>query len=164
MSKDAPRPPAIGPGPEKILAIGIYGESVAAYRYLVLSEKAPDPSDRKQFADMSDEEQSHKQRLQRLAGQLYPHADFVLNAQDKLLVVEGPRLLEIRDQASFAQAMKLVLETERRTAAFYAQHGKGLPHKTLRDLFHELAEEGAEHHRKLRDFCTRRGLDTGSRG
>lgn len=141
---------AAGRGPDKLLAIGVFGESVAAYRYVVLSEKAPLPAQREAFADMADEEQDHKQRLQELLAHLYPDADFVLTAEDKDLVVTGPRLLEVRDEAGFAEAMRMVLETERKTAAFYAEHGKYLPQEHLRALFHELATEGAEHYQRLK--------------
>lgn len=137
-------------GPDKILAIGAYGESVAAYRYVVLSEKAPDSGARRQFADMADEEQGHKQRLQQLLAERYPAADFVLTAEDKDLVVTGPRLLSIRDDASYAEAMHFILETERKTADFYAQHSRLVADETLRALFHELAVEGADHYQRLK--------------
>jgi len=41
--------------PDKALAIGTYGEAVAAYRYLVLAEKAPIEKDRDEFAAMAAE-------------------------------------------------------------------------------------------------------------
>jgi hypothetical protein len=47
--------PTLTPSPDKLLAIGTYGETVAAYRYLVLSEKAPTEDDRREFAAMADE-------------------------------------------------------------------------------------------------------------
>jgi rubrerythrin len=152
--------PALPPdrGPDKLLAIGAYGETVAAYRYVVLSEKAPRPADRAEFAAMADEEQSHKQRLQLLISELYPDADFVLTPEDKELVVTGPRLLEVRDEADFAAAIRMIIDTERKTAAFYAHHGRLLPRADLRALFHELAEEGAEHHQRLRSLARRAGI------
>ena len=159
--REQPTPDAAaGRGPDKLLAIGAYGETVAAYRYLVLSEKAPNESERREFADMADEEQEHKQRLQGLIDEIYPGVDFVLTSEDKDLVVSGPRLLEVRDRASFADAMRLVLETERKTAGFYAQHGKLLPQSHLRELFHELAEEGAEHYQRLRALARRSGIES----
>jgi rubrerythrin len=116
----------------------------------VLSEKAPKTPDRKAFAEMADEEQDHKQRLQKLLADMYPDADFVLTPEDKDLVVTGPRLLDVRDDAAFAEAMQMILETERKTAAFYAFHSKTIPDKTLQSLFHELAEEGADHYQRLK--------------
>jgi len=158
MSEPPTADAAAGRGPDKLLAIGAYGESVAAYRYVVLSEKAPSPEQRRVFAEMADEEQDHKQRLENLLAELYPDADFVLTPDDKELVVTGQRLLDLRDEKSFAEAMRLVLETERKTAAFYAEHGRYLPQEDLRALFHELATEGAEHYNRLKSLAARMGL------
>ncbi len=156
---DAPTPDAAaGRGPDKLLAIGAYGETVAAYRYLVLSEKAPGEHMRKEFADMADEEQEHKQRLQGLLASMYPDADFVLTAEDKELVVTGTRLLEIRNEDDFREAMRMILQTERKTASFYAHHSKLVPDETLKALFHELAEEGAEHYQRLKALAREAGL------
>lgn len=157
MSQTPPIP--LHRGPDKLLAIGAYGETVAAYRYLVLSEKAPSEEDRREFAAMADEEQDHKQRLQGLIAELYPDADFVLTVEDKELVVTGPRLLDVRDRDSFVEAMRMILHTERKTAAFYAAHGKHLPQPHLRALFHELAEEGAEHFQRLRAIAIKEGIE-----
>ncbi len=143
--------------PDKLLAIGAYGETVAAYRYLVLSEKAPEPY-RPEFADMADEEQDHKQRLQKLLAELYPDADFVLTPEDKELVVTGPRMIDVRDEASFAEAMHMVLKTERKTARFYANHGRYMPQEGVRALFKELAEEGAEHYQRLKALAQQAGV------
>jgi rubrerythrin len=140
---------AAGRGPDKLLAIGAYGESVAAYRYLVLAEKAVREEERREFAAMADEEQGHKQRLEKLLAELYPNSDFVLTADDKELVVTGPRLLDIRDEAAMTDAMSMILETERKTAAFYGQQAKSMPDASLRDLFQELAEEGVDHYKRL---------------
>ena len=149
---------AKGRGPDKLLAIGAYGETVAAYRYVVLSEKAPNPRDRREFAEMADEEQGHKQRLQALLAEMYPHADFVLTPEDKELVVTGTRLLDVRDEASFHDAMRMILQTERKTAAFYAHHAKIIPPAHLRALFQELAEEGADHYQRLKSMARRCGV------
>lgn len=156
---DAPTPDAAqGRGPDKLLAIGVYGETVAAYRYLVLSEKAPNPRDRREFAEMADEEQGHKQRLQALLAEMYPQADFVLTPEDKELVVTGTRLLDVRDDASFHEAMRMILQTERQTAAFYAHHARIIPTVHLRELFQELAEEGADHYQRLKAMARRCGV------
>jgi rubrerythrin len=147
------------PSPEKLLAIGMYGETVAAYRYLVLSEKALTEEHRKAFADMADEEQGHKERLGKLAAEMFPDSDFVLSQADKDRVVTGPRLLEIRDQADYAETMRLLLETERKTARFYARHSKVVTDGALRSLFHELAEEeGDEHYRRLKALAKDAGV------
>ncbi len=157
MSDEATSESAIGRGPDKLLAIGAYGETVAAYRYLVLAEKAPKDYQR-EFAAMADEEQDHKQRLQRLVNDMYPGQDFVLTAEDKELVVTGPRLLEVRDETDFQEAMKCVLQTERKTARFYANHAKYMPDAHISALFHELAEEGAEHYQRLKTLARQAGV------
>ena len=132
-------------GVEKALAIGTYGEAVAAYRYLVLAEKAPDARVRPTFAEMADEEQGHRKRLRALSRELFPASDFCLNAEDKAMVVVGPRLLDVKDGASYEQAMQVVLSTEKRTAAFYARMAKQLaasPYSTaeLEEIYaHEVA-------------------------
>ncbi len=144
--------------PDKLLAIGAYGETVAAYRYLVLSEKAPTEDNRRAFADMADEEQEHKQRLQRLLAERYPDSDFLLTPQDKDLVITGPRLLDVHREISFPQAMAMLLQTERKTAGFYARYSKAIAEQDLRALFHQLADEGAEHFQRLRSLARRAGI------
>lgn len=136
-------------GADKALAIGAYGEAVAAYRYLVMAEKAPDEQTRPVFAEMAEEEQDHRQRLEGLLQRYYPESDFYLKTQDKEMVVEGPRLLDIKDQRTFAEAMRLILSTEKKTAAFYAKLSKRTAPEELRALFHELAEEGIDHYQRL---------------
>lgn len=157
MVYDAGQDAVTGRGPDKLLAIGAYGETVAAYRYLVLSEKGPSQF-RDEFADMADEEQDHKQRLQKLVADMYPGQDFVLTPEDKDLVVTGPRLLEVRDESEFRDAMQLVLQTERKTARFYANHGRLMPDPGVQALFHELAEEGAEHYQRLKRLARSAGV------
>lgn len=149
---------AHGRGSDKLLAIGAYGETVAAYRYLVLAEKASREDHRRAFADMADEEQGHKQRLQKLLAELYPQADFVLTPEDKERVVTGPRVIDVRNEASVAAAMQMILHTERKTAAFYAEHARQMPTAALRALFRELAEEGAEHYQRLREIARDLGM------
>ena len=136
-------------GTDKVLAIAAYGETVAACRYQLLAEKAPDPQVRRVFAEMADEEQEHKRRLQTITRRMYPDADFYLKDEDKALVVDGPRLLHVRDSASFAAAMELILVTEKRTAGFYARMSRHIDDEELRSLFSELAEEGADHYKQL---------------
>ncbi len=146
-------------GADKALAIATYGESVAAYRYLVMAEKAPDAQFRPLFAEMADEEQEHKQRLRSLLQRMYPDVDFYLTDEDKALVVVGPRLLDVKDEASFTEAMQLILGTEKRTASFYAKMSKLIAGDELRSLFVELAEEGVEHYKRLQQLAPGVGTD-----
>jgi len=140
-------------GPDKALAIGAYGESVAAYRYLVFAEHVHSKRHRDAFAAMADEEQEHKQRLQKLLARLYPESGFVLSDADKQMVVVGPRLPDIRDDCSFAEALETTLQTEQRTSAFYRQLSQSIDEPQLRSLFRELAEEGAEHYQRLGELA-----------
>lgn len=144
-------PPALSP--DKLLALGAYGETVAAYRYLVLSEQADDEADRRLFAEMADEEQGHKQRLQKVLAEHYPDADFVLTAEDKELVITGPRLLDVHREVSFAEALAMMLQTERKVAEFYARHGDSVAAPELQAIFRQLANESAEHHHKLQELA-----------
>ena len=141
-------------GPDKALAIGAYGETVAAYRYLIFAERAASKSHRDAFSAMADEEQDHKQRLQALLAELYPEADFVLSERDKEMVVVGPRLLDVRDEKHFAEALDYTLATEQRTSAFYRTLSQAIRDDPLHELFKELAEEGAEHYHRLRELVS----------
>ncbi len=143
-------PPTLGP--DKALAIGAYGETVAAYRYLIFAERVANKSHRDAFSAMADEEQDHKQRLQALLARLYPGADFVLSERDKEMVVVGPRLLEVRDDKQFAEALDYTLATEQRTSAFYRTLSQSIREAPLTALFKELAEEGADHYHRLREL------------
>jgi rubrerythrin len=145
-------------GDDKLLAIGVYGETVAAYRYLVLAEKAATPTDRRRFADLADEEQAHKQRLQKTMAERFPKADFVLSQDDKDLVVSGPRLLDVHREITFAESLALLLDTESKTSDFYGSHGPTISDPSLRLLFQQLADESREHHCRLRDWAAGEGL------
>ncbi len=147
------------PGVDKLLAMGAYGESVAAYRYLVLAEKAENEEQRRTFADMADEEQEHKQRLQKILTERFPDADFVLSAEDKERVITGPRLLDAHTDLSFAEVMAMMVHTERKVAAFYARYGKQINDPQIRSLFHELAEEGAGHSKRLEALARAAGVE-----
>ena len=143
-------PPTLGP--DKALAIGAYGETVAAYRYLVFAERVASKSHRDAFSAMADEEQDHKQRLQGLLSRMYPEADFVLSERDKELVVVGPRLLDVRAEKQFAEALDHTLATEQKTSAFYRSLSQTIREAPLAALFKELSEEGAEHYHRLREL------------
>ena len=86
--------------PAKALAVAAYWESVAAYRYRTLAEKATTEAQRKFFVDMANEEQSHHTRMQDLLKEHFPGADFVLTPEDKELIIVGPRMLEVPDSGA----------------------------------------------------------------
>ena len=144
-------PPALSP--DKLLALAAFGETVAAYRYLVLSERAAGEADRRLFAEMADEEQGHKQKLQKILAERYPDADFLLTAEDKELVITGPRLLDVHREVSFAEALAMMLQTERKVAEFYARHCDSIANPELQTIFRQLANESAEHHHRLQELA-----------
>lgn len=148
---------------DKALAIGTYGEAVAAYRYLVLSEKALSEEDRRILAELADEEQDHKLRLRDLLTKLFPESAFVLTDRDKEMVVVGPRLLDVHDAESFADAMRMLLFSERKTAKFYAKLGKYIDQDKLRALFRELAEEDVGHCERLKQLAEKDGIPSDER-
>ena len=68
---------------DQMLAIGIYGETVAAYRYTVLAEKVPREEDKQAFAAIAEEEQSHKKMLQQAAEKHFPGSAFALSTRTR---------------------------------------------------------------------------------
>jgi rubrerythrin len=145
-------------GTAKALALGCFGEDIAAYRYLILSEKADRPEDAREFRGMVAEEQSHRDGLQALLSKYYPDADYVLTAEEKQMVECGSRPLRITDRASFEEAVRTVIESERRTAAFYGQIEPHIAESEIRKTFRELAEEGVEHHSRLCQIAADNGI------
>jgi len=143
---------------DQILSIGIYGETVAGYRYTVLSEKVPSAEDRKAFAAIADEEQGHKQRLQALLEKHFPDRSFYLSDSDKALVVAGPRLINVRDVEDYREVMKLALDTELMTSQFYRAMSTRAKHPELRQICAELAREGFGHHQRLAKLARERGF------
>jgi rubrerythrin len=143
---------------DQMLAIGIYGESVAAYRYTVLAEKVPGEEEQRVFAAIADEEQSHKQMLQALFEKHFPGSAFALSDQDKALVLTGPRLINVRDLGDYREVLRITLATELRTTQFYEAMRHQARHEELRQVFATLAEEGFRHYQRLLELGRERGL------
>jgi len=143
---------------DQMLAIGAYGESVAAYRYTVLSERVPNLEDRRMFSDIAEEEQEHKARLEELARKHYPDRAFYLSDDDKALVLTGPRLIEVRDLKDYREVMQIALNTELRVSQFYQEMSSRVSNPEIRAVFQELASEGFEHHRRLHELAVERGF------
>lgn len=151
-----PPPPEMAE--DRILSIGIYGETVAAYRYTVLSEKLPGEEDRTLFATIAEEELVHKQRLEELLARLYPDSSFYLSDEDKALVVTGPRLIDVRNEPDYRNVMQMALDTERRVAQFYQAMSSRARTPEVRTTFEQLAVEGFQHHGRLLKLARERGL------
>src|SRR5262245_23413132 len=134
---------------DQMLAIGIYGEQVAAYRYDVLAEKVPGEADKKAFTAISQEEREHKERLEQLRAKHFPGSSFYLSDEDKALVVTGPRLINIRDVKDYRDVMKMAVETELSTSQFYHAMSSRVRIPEVKAVFEELAAEGFDHHRRL---------------
>lgn len=143
---------------DQMLAIGIYGESVAAYRYTVLAEKVPREEDKAAFRAIAEEEQSHKKLLQQAAEKHFPGSAFALSDQDKALVLTGPRLINVRDLADYRDVLRITLATELRTAQFYDTMRHRARNPELRKVFTELSEEGFQHHQRLLRLARERGF------
>ncbi len=143
---------------DQILTIGIYGESVAAYRYMVLAEKVPGEADKKAFAAIAEEEQGHRERLQKLLDKHFPGSSFYLSDEDKALVVTGPRLINVRDIQDYREVMQMTVDTELRTSQFYQAMSTRVRNPEIKTLFEELAEEGFDHHRRLVELARERGF------
>ena len=143
---------------DQMLAIGIYGEDVAAYRYTVLSERVPADADRRAFAAIAREEQKHRQLLRDMREKHFPDSSFALRDEDKALVLTGRRLIDVRGIEDFREVMRIALETELRTSQFYQAMSGRVRHPEIRTLFETLATEGFEHHRILFELARERNF------
>ena len=135
---------------DKALAVAAFGESVAAYRYIVLSEKARDARLRESFEAMAREERMQRDRVQGLLQRMAPSAGYYLSPEDKLAVCVGPQLVDARDDARFDEAMKLVIASEKRSASFYARFSAFAQDPAVKSLFTELAAAGIAQVQRLR--------------
>jgi len=143
---------------DQMLAIAVYGEQVAAYRYTVLAERVPGKRDRRMFAEIAQEEQSHRERIQRLLNRFHPDSSFYLSEEDKALVVAGPRLVDVRDPENYRQVVQLALDTEYRVACFYQAMVGKVANTQVRKVFKELADESFDHHARLSALVRQRGF------
>ena len=136
-------------GPAKALTLGCYGEDMAAYCYVQLSEKAERDQDRKEFKEMVAEEQGHRAWLRALLDKHYPGSDFVLSAEEKQMVESGSRFDSITDRKSFEEALRRVITSEMKTSQFYGQMVSHVDQPEVKAIFGELADEGVGHHKRL---------------
>ncbi len=139
-------------GDDKALAIAAYGEAVAAYRYIVLAEKARDENLRRSFQNMAQQENSQRDRLRDLLERLFPDVCFFLAAEDKRLVCVGPRLVDARNNERFDEAMKLIIASEKRAISFYSRYAAVAKIAEVRELFLTLTEAGLQRVRQLREL------------
>ncbi len=146
-------------GTAKALTLGCFGENMAAYRYLLLSEKAERPQDLEEFSEMVAEEQEHHGRLQGLLDKYFSGEKFVLTAEEKGMVESGPRKFSITDRKSFEDALRAVIVAERKTASFYDLMEPHITEPEIKDLFRELADEGVEHAERLCQIARENNID-----
>jgi rubrerythrin len=142
---------------DKALAVAAFGESVAAYRYIELSEKARDPKLRDSFERMAKEERTQRDRLQAILQRIAPNAAYYLSQEDKLTVCVGPRLVDARDDARFDEAMKLVIASEKRSASFYIRYTAFARDPEVKALFGEFASNGIAQVQRLRSLLKEAG-------
>jgi len=138
--------------PPKALVIGMYGESVASYRYRTLAEKVPSEHRRSVFMEMADEERGHHEALSKILQERFPGSDFVLTPQDKALVIVGPRMIEVTDAASANVALDMIYESERLTGNFYRALHECTPFAELKPFLQEMADECFEHAQRLTEL------------
>lgn len=136
--------------PAKALAVAAYGESVAAYRYRTLAERTTNERYRRTFLEMAEEEQGHHVVVQDLQRDLYPDSDFVLTAEDKSLIIVGPRLLEVTGDGGMERAIELIFESERLTGRFYSALQEVLPQEAHKPMMKDMADECFEHAERVR--------------
>lgn len=146
-------------GTAKALTLGCYGEHMAAYRYLLLSEKAERTQDLDEFREMVAEEQEHHGRLQGLLDKYFAGQKFVLSADEKTMVESGPRQFNITDRKSFEAALRAVIDAERKTAGFYDKMEPHIDEPEIKALFRELADEGVEHAERLCQIARENNID-----
>ncbi len=137
---------------EKALAIACYGESVAAFRYRTLAERAPTSRHEAVFKEMAEEEQGHHQALSGLLAKEFPGSEFLLTPEDKAAVIVGPRLLELAGSGAFDKAMRHIYDSERLTGSFYAAFHDTTTRADLKPLLKEMADECFEHAQRLKEI------------
>lgn len=135
--------------PAKALAIMGYGESVAAYRYRTLANRASDPEIKAKLEEMADEEQGHHKLVQSVIEKYYSGADYVLSDHDKAMVTVGNRQLDLAGPDYFVKAILTICDSERQTGRFYARLRQNPPHPDLAPFLQEMAEECFEHADRL---------------
>ncbi len=131
-------------GDDKALAIAAFGQSVAVYRYMVLAEKAVDPRLRLGLQEMAAQEDLRRNQLRSLMEKLFPSACFFLDGQEKNMVCVGPRILDARDQAHFDDAMKMLVASEKRIAAFYARYAAQTRHPEIKKIFSTFSQDSLQ--------------------
>ncbi|MGD2108966.1 MAG: ferritin family protein [Phycisphaerae bacterium] len=137
---------------EKALAVAAYGESVAAYRYRTLAEKTTSEVHRKVFVEMADEEQAHHIEVRTCARRYLPSTDFVLTKADKDLIIVGSRHVEATDPESFAEVIKVIIESEWLTGRFYATLHELTTVEELKPMLRAMADECQVHAKRLEDI------------
>ncbi|MGC8539556.1 MAG: ferritin family protein, partial [Phycisphaerae bacterium] len=157
MVKRLPHLDAARIGDDKALAIAAYGESVSAYRYIVLTEKSTTDSLREAFQEMVRQENAQREAVQALLTQLFPTACFFLTAEDKSLVCVGPRLVDARDDARFDEAMRLIVASEKRSISFYSRYAAVATSGQVKTLFEQLYHEGLQRVKRLRELFSTAG-------
>lgn len=133
----------------KRLALAIYGESVASYRYSVLAEKSSSEAHCRIFRSMQAEEREHQELLEDLSRKLFPTSDFVLSPEDKELVIVGKPMLDVSTPDRFARAMRFLHDTEKRTAEFYTVLHELMPDGAVGEVLNSMAKECYEHAESL---------------
>lgn len=126
----------------KSMEVAIYREIGARNFYRRLSEKIENPEGAKKFAQLSDDEDGHRVKLEswfeRLVGGKF-------SASGERIEQSEIRGIEIGDQAGALEALNLAIEAEAKARDFYAEQADRIDVPELERLFTELSEEEAGH-------------------
>ncbi len=144
-------------GDDKAQAIAGYGESVSAYRYIVLSEKSRDPKLKESFEEMAALERVQRLQIQQLLERVAPQASFYLSPEDKAVICVGPRLVDARDDTHFDEAMRLVIASEKRACSFYGRYSEFAKDSEVREVCRKLAVDGLARVHRLRALFQQAG-------
>jgi len=135
--------------PAKALTVCAYGESVAAYRYRSLAEKAGGEELRRAFTEVAQEEARHHAGVQALLERHFPGSDYVLSKEDKELVIVGPRTFEVGDREALRRALVQIHESELQTGRFYTAFATVTERRELRPYLQEMARECFRHAERI---------------
>ena len=124
------------------IEVAIYREIGARNFYRRLSEEIENPEGAKKFAQLSEDEDGHRAKLEswfeRLVGEKF-------SASGEKIEQSEIRGIEIGDQPGALEALNLAIDAEAKARDFYAEQADRTDVPELGRLFTELSEEEAGH-------------------
>ena len=138
------------------LDIAILVEIEAFERYTLFTEQLGHryPDDAADvFRRMAESEKKHADELSQQRKSLFGDAAVAVN-KDALFDVEAPEISSLRWNMSPFKAFQLVLSSEEKAFAFYAEALSYVNDAKVKALFSELRDEEAEHVQMIKEFIT----------